>query len=168
MCLGPKTVRTVAKDKVNPYKMYKLLEERYTTKTPASRVQLQTELHQLKCGPGQTISEFVDKMEGIFNQLEAAGGPVLESLKGPTILAMFGNVDESPYAPVVSALQTLADDKLTWEAVTTPFLLEYTSRNRGSVGPSSSGGTIGGHSRPRALRSMAKVRCLGCNQFCHY
>lgn len=44
---GARALRTVALERVNPYKMYKKLEERYAAKMAASRVQLQAKLQRI-------------------------------------------------------------------------------------------------------------------------
>lgn len=146
--------------------MWKTLKERYTVNNPTSRVQLQTELHQLQYGSTIKMSEFIDKVEGIFNQLKVVGSPIYENLKGPIILAMFCNSDESPYGPVVAALQTLGDERLTWETVTARFLLKYNSRNRNTV-TSVSSVKPKMEGKKSVLKDMARVRCFGCHKFGH-
>ena len=94
--------------------MYTKLRERYTTKSPASLVQLQTQLHRMNYTSSKTMSEYVDDMEDLFGKLEAMDSPIQDSLQVAMLLSSFGNVDESPYGPVVSALQTLSDESLTW------------------------------------------------------
>ena len=82
------------------------------------------------------------------------------------LLGRFGNVDESPDGPVVSAVQNLAEDQLTWEAATARLLQEYESRrSSASSGPHISRETS---SSIRALKSMARVRCFRWTRFGHY
>ena len=58
----------------------------------------------------KTMGEYVDEIEEIFTKLDALNYPVTESLQVAILLSSFGNIDDSPYGPVVSALQTLADE----------------------------------------------------------
>ncbi|CAN8074871.1 unnamed protein product [Agarophyton chilense] len=55
--LGDKPLRSIAGERKNLYKMYKNLRERYATQNAASRVQLQTELHQRKYIEEKKMSE---------------------------------------------------------------------------------------------------------------
>lgn len=166
MCLGPKALRTVAAEKKNPFRMYKKLEERYATRTPASRVQLQTQLHQMKYDSGKSMSEYIDGLESIFNQLNSMDSPVDPSMQVAILLASFGTVDETPYGPVISALQTMTDERLTWEAASARLLQEYSTRI--GVKPGSAELSAHASSELRALKSMARVRCYGCKRFGHY
>lgn len=74
-------------------------------------------------------------------------------MKGRIVLAMFGNSDDSRYAPAVSALQILSEGKLTWETGTARLFLEYNvcSKSTGTqYGKSYEAAT--NSCRPRALR----------------
>lgn len=57
ICLGCKALRTVASDQKNPLHMYKKLTNRYTTKTPESRLQLQTQLYQIRFDGSKAMIE---------------------------------------------------------------------------------------------------------------
>lgn len=84
--------------------MYKRLSERYAAQSPTSRVQLQTKLHRMSYDSSMTMSAYLDSMESIFPKLEAMDNKAEpESLQVAMQLASFGNVNESPYGPVVSA-----------------------------------------------------------------
>ncbi|CAN8068751.1 unnamed protein product [Agarophyton chilense] len=74
-CLGDKPLRTIATERKNPYTMYQKLRERYATVNAATRVQLQTKLHNMKYVPGKIMSEFVDEFESVFNRLEGMSSP---------------------------------------------------------------------------------------------
>ena len=166
MCLRPKALRTVAEEKKKPFRMYKKLEERFATRTPASRVQLQTQLHQMKYDSGKSMSEYIDGLESIFKQLDSMDSPVDPSMQVAILLARFGTVDETTYGPVISALQTITDEKLTWEAATARLLQGYSTR----IGAKPGSAEVSAHasSERRALKSMARVRCYGCKRFGHY
>lgn len=70
------------------------------------------------------MGEYIDDLDGIFARLESMDCPVTGSLQVAILLSSLGNVDEIPYGPVVSALQTMADENLTWDVVTArPLLL---------------------------------------------
>lgn len=170
MCLGSKALRTVVADRNNPFCMYKKLTERYATKTAASRVQLQTELYQMRYDAGKVMSEYIDNFENTFLKLDSMECSVPDSLQVAMLLASFGNVDESPYGPVISALQTLGEDSLTWETVTARLLLEHNSRIRNGISSRSvnASGEDSDKTQARALKSFAKVRCFKCKRFGHF
>lgn len=73
-------------------------------------------------------------------------------------------MDESPYGLVVPALQTLADDKFTWECATSRLLQAFSSRNREITMKSS----VLQVSQAKALISLARVRCFRCKRMGHY
>lgn len=124
MCLSPKALLTIAVGKKNPYRMYRRLEDRYATKMPANRVQLQTQLHQMKYDPSKFMSGHIDSLEGIFNHLAPMESPVNDAIPVSILLESLRTASESAYGSVLFALQTLADDKLTWEAVSARLLQE--------------------------------------------
>ena len=93
--LGDKPLRTVIGEKKNPYRMYGKLVERYTTKNAATRVQLQTALHQMRYSSSKTMSEYIDEMEAIFNRLAAMDSEIVETMQVAIFLSSFGNSDKS-------------------------------------------------------------------------
>ena len=66
-------------------------------------------------------------MESLFNLLEAMDCQIQEAMKVAIPLASFGDNSLSPYGPVLSALVTLSDDKLTWDTATSRMRQEYDS-----------------------------------------
>ena len=164
--LGARALRTVASERVNPYKMYRKLEERYATKKAASRVQLQTELHRMQYNSSITMGEFVDDLESVFAKLETKNCPISESLQVAILLSSFGTVDESPYGPVVSALQTMADEDLTWDVATTRLLQEDSSGQ--ALTYSSYTSAVQVKKEARVLKSLARVKCFDCSRYGHY
>lgn len=164
--LGSRALRTVASHRMNPYVMYQKLEQRYATKSAASRVQLQTKLHRMHYEASQTMSEYIDELEELFLKLESMECPISDSFQVAILLSSFGNADDSPYGPVVSALQTLADENLNWDTATARLLQEYSSRIEGSSAPQPSGMKV--KQEPRALTSLARVKCYNCSKYGHY
>lgn len=161
---GDKPLRTVIGEKKNLYRMYEKLVERYATKTAATRIQLQTELHQMRYSSVKTMSEYIDEMEAIFNRLAAMESAVVETMQMAIFLSSFGNPDASPYGGVISALQTMVDENLTWETATARILQEYSSRHAHF--------NTRTHKEPkndaRALKSMSRVKCYNCGKRGHY
>ena len=123
-----KPVRTVMTENKKPSVMWSKFQERYDTATGSTRVQLMIKLHQMNDTTSISISEYVDYMESLFNRLEAIDCQIQESMKEGMLFASFGDNSLSPYAPVVAALETLSDDKLTWDTATSCMLQEYDSR----------------------------------------
>ena len=71
------------------------------------------------------MSECVDEFEAIFNQLEAMESPLNESMQVAILFASFGRTNESPNGAVITALQTMSDNELTWDKATARLLQEY-------------------------------------------
>ena len=163
--LGDKPLRTVMAEKTNPFVMWRKLCERYATATATTRVQLQTRLHQMNYSSAKSMSEYIDEMEGIFNRLESMECPVQESMKVAILLASFGNKPTSSYGPVISALETLSDDKLTWDSTTSRMLQEYDSKQSHSAELTRSEGSKRFVS---ALKVKANVVCYSCGKKGHF
>lgn len=102
--LGDKTLRTVAGEWKNPFGMYETLQERYATQNTVKRVQIPTKLYQKSFNWSQTISEYVDEFDSIFNQLEIMEGHVSESIQTAIFFASFGSTSNKPYGAVTTAL----------------------------------------------------------------
>lgn len=116
--LGDVPLRTVAWERKNPFKMYEKLKERYVTSKTATSVQLQTELHHKRFKDGTMMSAHIDDLETLFIRLEGMNSPMDESMQVAILLASFGSTQESPNGAVVTALQTMRDEDLTWEKAT--------------------------------------------------
>ena len=165
--LGDKPLRTVMAEKKNPFVMWNKLCDRYATATATKRVKLQTRLHQMHFTGSKSMSEFVDEMEAIFNRLESMQCEVQETMKVAILLSSFGDKGTSPYGPVVSALETLSDDKLTWDSATSRLLQEYDSKQNNSNALSVT--RAAGQKRyVTALKAKANVMCYGCGKKGHY
>lgn len=132
MCLGHKALRTFLREKKNPFNIFQNIEKRYATKSPASRVQIQTKLHNMHYDTSMSLSTYIDGMEGLFIKLEEIKSSVPESLQVAMLLASFGNLDNSPYGPVLSALNSFAEEQFTWESVTSRLLQEFESLQKGT------------------------------------
>ena len=113
------------------------------------------------------MSEFVDEMEAIFSRLESMQCEVQETMKVAILLASFGDKGASPYGPVVSALETLSDDKLTWDSATNRLFQEYDRKQNHSTALSVT--RAAGQKRyVTALKAKANVVCYGCGKKGHY
>lgn len=165
--LGDVPLRTVAGERKNPFKMYEKLKERYATSNTATRVQLQTELHHKRYKDGATMSAHIDSLETLFNRLDGMNSTVDESMQVAILLASFGSTQESPYGAVVTALQTMKDEDLTWEKATARLLQEYDTR-QAVVKDSKSAGSSGQSKQERALKTKSHVQCYKCGKFGHY
>lgn len=164
--LGDKPLRAVASERHNPFVMYRKLCERYATENAATRVQLQTKLHQTRFTEVTVMSDYVDDLESVFSRLEAMGSPIGNSMQIAILFSSFVSTRETPYRPVISALQTLSDEELSWEKVTARLLQEYdTSTSETKTEGSGPAGLLG---TERALQAKVRGRCFKCGRKGHY
>ena len=157
-------LRTVASHRMNPYVMYQKLEQRYATKIAAGRVQLRTRLHRMHYEASQTMSEYINELEELFSKLESMECPISDSLQVAILLSSFGNVDESQYGPVISALQTL--ENLNWDSATARLLQDHSSHIEGYSDSAPPGVKV--KQEPRALTSLARIKCRNCGKHGHH
>ena len=171
--LDAKPLRVCLAFKSNPYKMWDCLRKRYAVSNVATQVQLQTKLNRLMY-EDQTMSDFIDSFEEIFNRLEGMGSPFPEQMQVALLLSSFGQKSSSKYGSVVAALQTLTDS-LTWEHVTARLLQEYEEQQWNSKQASSSTDThalTAGAARFRHHQSDRRTgretrSCFSCGRVGH-
>ena len=125
-----------------------------------------TRLDRMHYEASETMSEYIDELDALFSKLESMECPISDSLHVAILLSSFGNVDESPYGPVISAPQTLADENLNWDTATTRLIEEYSSRIEGSSAAPPAGIQVKQESR--ALTSLAGIKCYNCGKCWHY
>lgn len=83
--LGDKPLRLCLSEKLNTYKMWLKLRERYVVSNIVTRVQLQAKLSQIQYSD-QFMSDFVDSFEEIFNRLTAMGTAIAEEMQVAILL----------------------------------------------------------------------------------
>lgn len=114
-----------------------------------------------------TMSEYIDGLESIFNRLEVMDSSVSDYMQVTILLARFGSKHESPYGVVVTALQTMSDDDLTWERAASRLLQEYSTinalNNKRKV-PRSMEESV----HQKALKRKAHIQCFECGRYGHY
>lgn len=69
------------------------------------------------------------KFESNLNQLEIMESHVSESIQIAIFFACFGIKCETPYRAVITALQTMTNEELSWDRATARLLQEYLARN---------------------------------------
>ena len=176
--LGDKPLRLCLSVKDNPFLMWSRLSDRYAVTNVVTKVQLQTRLSKLSY-QGQTMSDFIDIFEEIFNRLDGMQSNIQEDMQVAMFLASFGNKFQSSYGQVIASLQTLGD-ALSWETVTSRMLQEYDERTwqvGTGITPKASGSghalKVGNFERrnERAYGSgnaSGSKRCFSCNEEGHF
>ena len=89
----------------------------------AMKVQLLLRLNKLK-HHGQSMGEYVDSFEEIYNRLKSMGCSIETEIRVATLLASFGDRDRSPYGHLVTALQLTAETS-HWETVSAMLHQEF-------------------------------------------
>lgn len=121
--LEAKPLRMCLNDRDNPFEMWHRLRQRHAVSNLMTKAQLQMKLNRLRY-TDQPMSDFVDKLEEIFNRLQGMESPYPEEMQVAILLSVFGEKSKSSYGAIVAALQTTSGG-LTWENVTARLLQEY-------------------------------------------
>ena len=150
--LGDRPLRAVQKSKNNPAEMWKRLHDRYATKSSASRIQLQTELHAKKLRPQEELTDFIDGFESLFTLLASMDHAIEEDMQVAMLLASLSS--EKDYEHVVAALKTLPQEKLTWDTVSARLIDESKQRRHKRSGSMRQGSEKLRSVRRRAVNSL--------------
>ncbi|KAM6552097.1 hypothetical protein CsatB_001905 [Cannabis sativa] len=101
--------------------VWRALEQKFSSQSKARLLQLKNQFSTIRKG-GQTISDYVDKVQAIADSLAVAGSPILDQ---DLILQLLNGLGPE-YDPVVSGI-TARSDSLTFEEVQA-LLLSHESR----------------------------------------
>lgn len=74
------------------------------------------------------MSEYIDRIEFLFNRLDGMGSKFNESMQVATLITSFSSTSQSGYSTVITSLQTIFDVDSSWEKVTSILLQEYSTR----------------------------------------
>lgn len=116
--------------------MLALLDKRFQSKQTATRISILTAMYSKRFNPNQDMRKYIDEFETLFAQLERIGSDIKipEAHKAPLLLAIMGN--SSPLESPVAALRTKDTDQLSWEAVSSDVIQEWTQlKPKGSGSP---------------------------------
>lgn len=123
--LADKPLRVVRSEIGNPFNMMKKLDERYDSKSTATRISKMTELVSLRYSSMKMdIGTHIDQMAGILEQLDSMNTPISSEL---CIALLIASISVPELAPVTAAVKTLADDVATWDTVTARLIEEHQS-----------------------------------------
>ena len=155
--------------------MWQRLKDRYAVSNTATRVQLQSKLSRMLY-KNQSMQDFVDDFEEIFNRLSAMGSSVSEELQVAMFLSSFGDKNKSQFGSVIASLQT-RQESLDWETATATLIQEYEDQQAHHGGSGSSRDIEHTHAlystrvRPhrRSHRgSLSYKKCFSCNRRGHF
>ena len=113
------------------------------------------------------MSEYIDEFESIFNQLGIMESHVSESMQIAVLFASYGSTSDTPYRAVITALQRMTDEELTWDRASARLLQEYSACNSDNQ-TFVAGGSIETGIQQTALKSKANIQCYGCGKYGHY
>lgn len=169
--LGDKPLRACISDRANPHRMWARLCDRYAVASNAARVQLQSRLARMRYS-SQSMGDYLDSFEEIFNRLSGMNSQVDESLQVAMLLASFGEKTQSDYGHVIATIQGSTED-LTWDSVAARLLQEYEeksyARGTSTVGQKRESGFAKALSVGSKTSSKRKEnrRCYGCGKKGH-
>lgn len=175
--LGDRPLRLCLSERNNPHRMWNRLKERYAVSNTATKVQLQGKLSRMTY-QGQSMPDFIDSYEEIFNCLAAMNSAIPDDLQIAMLLASFGDKNQSAYGHVVASLQSI-QESVSWETATARLLQEYDeiiSRSGSSTKSSSEGQALTAKTQDGSNRKQFKKwkkngpekrRCFRCRQVGH-
>ena len=121
--LGDRPLRLCLSVKTDPYKIWSKLRDRYAVSNTATKVQLQTRLSSMSYQE-QSMQDYVDTFEEIFNRLAAMQSEIAEDLQVAMLLASFGDKSKSPFGYLIASMQAV-QESLDWETATVNLIQEY-------------------------------------------
>ena len=121
--LGDRPLRLCLSVKTDPYKMWSKLRDRYAVSNTATKVQLQTRLSSMSYQE-QSMQDYVDTFEEIFNRLAAMQSEIAEDLQVAMLLASFGDKSKSLFGYLIASMQAV-QESLDWETATANLIQEY-------------------------------------------
>ena len=101
--LGDNPLRVCLHERNNPYRMLKILNDRYVVVNVALTVQVQYQLSWLVYG-NQKMTSFVDQFQTIFNRLAGINSAIPQDMQVANLLAISGDKSKLPFGHVVEAL----------------------------------------------------------------
>ena len=123
--LGNEPLWIVRSEIGKPYSMINKLNERYDSKSAASRISKMTELISIRYGSlCKYIGVHTDKMARIVEQLAGMDTAIPDEL---AITLLIASINVSEIAPIAAAIKTVSDDLTHWESVMTRLIEEQNS-----------------------------------------
>lgn len=146
--LDDQALRVVHKLHGDPVKMMTKLDERYDSKTMASKISKMTELLSLQyTSPSKDVARHIDRLAGLIDQVRAIEISIDDTLAvGILILS----IKTAAFCPVVAAFTTISESDLTWDSVSQRLIEEC---NEGSMTDSK-----------EEILYIAHVRCGHCRR----
>lgn len=145
------------REKKTAYKMWKCLEEIYEKKGLPGQLYLKRKLLSMKLNEGECLDEFVLKFEEIVRQLKSTG----TEMKDEDIVCNLLLCLPESYNTVVTVLENLPKEDLTFEVVKRKLRAEAEKRNLTHKKPTMTRVTT-------AFHSEKGVACFRCGKMGHY
>ena len=107
----------------NPFRMVMKLDERYESKSTATRISRMSELISLRhTSLRRNLESHIDEMAALLEQLESMNTKMPHEL---AIAFLISSIDVTERAPVTEEIKTLAGRNATWESVTARTIEEH-------------------------------------------
>ena len=129
--LGDHALRVVRSVIGDPSKMMVKLNDRYDSKTTASRISKMSELVSIRyTSLRDSIEKHIDRMAGLIETLRSMGSTFDDAL---AIGILVASIDVQELLPVVAAIKTLSDRDMKWESVTSRLIEESSDASSSAV-----------------------------------
>ena len=126
IALGNEPLKVVQKHSKDPSLMWEKLITRYAGKNTSNKLTLLNEVFSKSFSMGEIMCDYIGDLETAFTKLDNAGIPLTEIIQVAVLLGSNKNCPE--YEAMVAAMQTMDEDKKTWDTVCTRLIEEYKDR----------------------------------------
>ena len=121
--LGDKALRVVRNVTSNPAQMLTKLDERYNSKTTASKISKMAELVSLQYSDRkEDIRTHIDRMDGLIEELKGMALAIDDTM---AIGILVASIKVSKLAPVVAAIKTIPDEEVKWDTVSARLIEDW-------------------------------------------
>ena len=109
----------------NAEEAWKCLSDHFEEKTLSRVIQQRRKLYNTKLQKGTTMTAHINCLKTIAEQLESLDDPVSER---DLVMVLMTSVPENSYNNLITALETLKQEDLTWNYVRDRFICEFQRR----------------------------------------
>ena len=160
-------IQIYVRSAANATEAWENLEKHFEKKSLFQKIYYRRKLYSARLEKGVSMLEHVNYLQTLSDHLEAMGDPIAE--KDPVIILISSLTKE--FNHLITALETIAEDRLTWTYVRDRVIHEYEKLHSGSDGtmkaPKHDNALIARRNESKSWNSGRK-KCFYCQKEGHY